>query len=86
MDLGLSGRVCVVTGASRGIGEATARMLATEGANVLLVARDAHALDAVTSTLSPSATPPVLTADHDTAAGSIIAPCSQVSASGIRKT
>ena len=47
MDLGLSGRVCVVTGASRGIGEATARMLATEGANVLLVARDAHALDAV---------------------------------------
>ena len=47
MDLGLSGRVSVVTGASRGIGEATARMLATEGANVLLVARDAHALDAV---------------------------------------
>ena len=35
----------------------------------------------VTSTLSPSATPPVLTADHDTAVGSIIAPCSQLSAS-----
>jgi 3-oxoacyl-[acyl-carrier protein] reductase len=39
MDLGLSGRACVVTGASRGIGRATARMLCGEGADVLLVAR-----------------------------------------------
>jgi 3-oxoacyl-[acyl-carrier protein] reductase len=39
MDLGLDGRVCVVTGASRGIGAATARMLAQEGAQVLSVAR-----------------------------------------------
>jgi 3-oxoacyl-[acyl-carrier protein] reductase len=39
MDLGLDGRVCVVTGASRGIGAATARMLAQEGARVLSVAR-----------------------------------------------
>ena len=39
MDLGLSGRACVVTGASRGIGRATARMLCAEGAHVLLVAR-----------------------------------------------
>ena len=39
MDLGLSGRACVVTGASRGIGLATARMLCAEGAYVLLVAR-----------------------------------------------
>ena len=39
MDLGLSGRACVVTGASRGIGRATARMLCAEGASVLLVAR-----------------------------------------------
>jgi 3-oxoacyl-[acyl-carrier protein] reductase len=41
MDLGLDGRACVVTGASRGIGLATARMLCAEGASVLLVARDA---------------------------------------------
>jgi 3-oxoacyl-[acyl-carrier protein] reductase len=39
MDLGLRGRSCVVTGASRGIGAETARLLCAEGANVLLVAR-----------------------------------------------
>ena len=44
MDLGLSGRGCVVTGASRGIGRATARMLCAEGANVVLVARSEDAL------------------------------------------
>ncbi len=44
MDLGLADRSCVVTGASRGIGRETARQLCAEGANVLLVARDAEAL------------------------------------------
>lgn len=39
MNLGLDGKVCVVTGATRGIGGATARMLAQEGARVLSVAR-----------------------------------------------
>jgi 3-oxoacyl-[acyl-carrier protein] reductase len=39
MNLGLEGRVCVVTGGSRGIGAATARMLSQEGARVLTVAR-----------------------------------------------
>jgi NAD(P)-dependent dehydrogenase (short-subunit alcohol dehydrogenase family) len=39
MELGLAGRACVVTGASRGIGRVTARMLCEEGAQVLLVAR-----------------------------------------------
>ena len=39
MDLGLSGKACIVTGASRGIGLATARMLADEGAQVLEVSR-----------------------------------------------
>ncbi len=41
MDLGLEGKACIVTGASRGIGAATARMLADEGAKVLSVARSA---------------------------------------------
>jgi len=41
MDLGLGGRACVVTGAGRGIGRATARMLCEAGGQVLLVARTA---------------------------------------------
>jgi 3-oxoacyl-[acyl-carrier protein] reductase len=45
MDLGLEGRSCVVTGASRGIGRETARLLCAEGASVLLVARSAAPLD-----------------------------------------
>jgi 3-oxoacyl-[acyl-carrier protein] reductase len=44
VDLGLSGRACVITGASRGIGRATARILCAEGAAVLLVARSQEAL------------------------------------------
>jgi 3-oxoacyl-[acyl-carrier protein] reductase len=46
MDLGLKGRSCVVTGASRGIGRETARLLCAEGANVLLVGRDEERLAA----------------------------------------
>jgi 3-oxoacyl-[acyl-carrier protein] reductase len=45
VDLGLAGRTCIVTGASRGIGLAVARQLCAEGANTLLVARSADALD-----------------------------------------
>src|SRR5215207_4503811 len=39
MDLGLNGKACIVTGASRGIGAAAVRMLREEGANVLGVSR-----------------------------------------------
>jgi 3-oxoacyl-[acyl-carrier protein] reductase len=46
MDLGLKGRACVVTGASRGIGAETARLLCAEGADVLLVARNEERLRA----------------------------------------
>jgi 3-oxoacyl-[acyl-carrier protein] reductase len=46
VDLGLAGRACAVTGASRGIGFEVARKLCAEGAQVLLVARDPEALAA----------------------------------------
>ena len=48
MDLGLAGRACAVTGASSGIGRATALQLCAEGAHVLLVARGKERLAAAT--------------------------------------
>src|SRR4051794_35920151 len=39
LDLGLSGKACIITGATSGIGAATARLLESEGAQVLGVAR-----------------------------------------------
>jgi NAD(P)-dependent dehydrogenase (short-subunit alcohol dehydrogenase family) len=55
MDLGLDGKACVVTGASRGIGLAVARGLAAEGARVLLVGRDAERLEAAAAGLPAGA-------------------------------
>jgi 3-oxoacyl-[acyl-carrier protein] reductase len=45
MELGLRGRACIVTGASRGIGAATARMLEDEGARVVRIARSGGDLE-----------------------------------------
>lgn len=42
----LDGKIALITGASRGIGLATARELAALGADVLMVARDAEVLEA----------------------------------------
>jgi NAD(P)-dependent dehydrogenase (short-subunit alcohol dehydrogenase family) len=43
----LAGRVAVITGASRGIGAATAEAIAAAGAHVVLAARDGEALEVV---------------------------------------
>jgi NAD(P)-dependent dehydrogenase (short-subunit alcohol dehydrogenase family) len=40
LDVDLTGKVCVVTGASRGLGFAAARALARRGAHVVMVCRD----------------------------------------------
>lgn len=51
MDLGLEGRVYVVTGGSSGLGLATARQLLDEGAKVVLCARDEARLEAAVAGL-----------------------------------
>ncbi|MCR4406170.1 MAG: SDR family oxidoreductase [Anaerolineae bacterium] len=45
MDLGLKGKVALVTGASRGIGKACAQVLAEEGCDVAICARGKEALE-----------------------------------------
>jgi NAD(P)-dependent dehydrogenase (short-subunit alcohol dehydrogenase family) len=45
MDLHLAGKTALITGGSKGIGRATAEVLAGEGCNVILVARDQATLD-----------------------------------------
>ena len=45
MDLGLRDRVCIVTGSTAGIGHETARLLAEEGARVVVSGRDQARVD-----------------------------------------
>ena len=55
----LAGRTALVTGASRGIGQAAAARLAAAGARVALLARSAEALARVAASLGPGAVPVV---------------------------
>ncbi|WP_379546545.1 SDR family NAD(P)-dependent oxidoreductase [Qipengyuania sp. DSG2-2] len=50
----LSGKLAVVTGASRGIGAATAKALAARGVHVILTARDVKALEEVEDAIHAS--------------------------------
>jgi len=54
MDLGLTGRVALVTGAGSGIGWHTTRRLLDEGATVVMTDRDAEKLDAAAQRLGSS--------------------------------
>src|SRR5688500_13210213 len=66
MELNLSGRVAVVTGSSAGIGRAVATTLAREGAQVVLVARRADALQALADELESMGAPRPIPVPLDT--------------------
>ena len=68
MDLGLSGRVALVTGGSKGIGLAIARRLAAEGCALHLVSRTPADLEAARANLSASHKTPVMVHAMDMAA------------------
>ncbi|MFD9334752.1 SDR family oxidoreductase [Streptomyces sp. NPDC060028] len=55
MDLGLKDRVYVVTGATRGLGYASARELAADGAKVIVTGRDAERAERAAAELGPNA-------------------------------
>src|ERR1700724_2196143 len=51
MELGLKGKIALVTGSSRGIGRGVALALAAEGCDVMLTGRDQKALDEVAASI-----------------------------------
>ncbi|MFF1647088.1 SDR family oxidoreductase [Streptomyces sp. NPDC058240] len=55
MDLGLKDRVYIVTGATRGLGNATARALADDGARVIVTGRDGKRAEVAAAELGPDA-------------------------------
>ncbi len=65
MDLGLSGKTAIVTGASQGIGAAIAGVLAEEGVDVCLVARHKENLDNVANGIRSRTNGSIITRSAD---------------------
>ncbi|GGT10524.1 SDR family oxidoreductase [Streptomyces griseoviridis] len=73
MDLGLRDRVYVVTGATRGLGNATARALVADGAKVVVSGRDEKSVAEAAAALGPDAAGVAVDNADPTAAGRLIA-------------
>ena len=58
MTEGIEDKIVVITGASSGLGEATARLLSAQGATVVLGARRADRLQSLAKELTPAAARP----------------------------
>jgi len=69
MELGLKGRLALVTGSTQGIGRAIAQALIEEGARVIVNGRDQHRLDAVVRALAEKGEAHGVAADLATAEG-----------------
>lgn len=65
MDLGLSGKIAIVTGGSDGIGKAAARALVGEGANVAICARRPDVLEAAAEEIAAAGPGEVLAISCD---------------------
>lgn len=65
MDLGLNGKVAVVTGGSEGIGKAAAHSLAAEGASVVICARRVEVLERAAAEISAASGAKVLAIPAD---------------------
>jgi NAD(P)-dependent dehydrogenase (short-subunit alcohol dehydrogenase family) len=69
MDMGINGKVAIVTGGSQGIGKAIARCLAAEGARVVICARGLDALQKTASELQRETNTPMLSVQADMTRG-----------------
>jgi 3-oxoacyl-[acyl-carrier protein] reductase len=82
VDLGLAGKIALVTGSSRGIGLAIAHRLTDEGASVVLCARGADQLEAAVSAVAATGPAKGVVADVTTVAGATAAVDGAVGAFG----